>query len=132
MKTIFGVSFHCLLASLLLFHGINANAAKSQPLVMEEFMVPAVDPGIREFWGAGKALYDPSAIHVPTFLVHAEWDADLPSYMLHSYFERLTNTPYKRCVEIGEGTHTVILEKNRMQLFQAVQQFLDKKLKPGQ
>jgi pimeloyl-ACP methyl ester carboxylesterase len=85
----------------------------------------------REFWGAGKALYDPAQIRVPTFLAHAEWDADLPSYMLHAYFAKLTNAPYKRYVEIGEGTHTVIMEKNRMQLFQAVQQFLDEKLEPS-
>jgi pimeloyl-ACP methyl ester carboxylesterase len=86
----------------------------------------------RETWGAGKALYDPGLIRVPTFLAHAEWDADLPSYMLHAYFARLTNVPYKRYVEIGEGTHTVIMEKNRMQLFQAVQHFLDERLQPGQ
>jgi pimeloyl-ACP methyl ester carboxylesterase len=85
----------------------------------------------REFWGAGKALYDPAQIRVPTFLAHAEWDADLPSYMLHAYFAKLSNAPYKRYVEIGEGTHTVIMEKNRMQLFQAVQQFLDEKLEPS-
>ena len=82
----------------------------------------------REFWGAGKALYDPAGIRVPTFLAHAEWDADTPSYMLHAYFAMLTNAPYKRYVEIGEGTHTIIMEKNRMQLFQAVQQFLDERL----
>ena len=41
-----------------------------------------------------------------------------------------SNAPYKRYVQIGEGTHTVIMEKNRMQLFQAVQQFLDENLKP--
>ena len=35
-------------------------------------------------------------------------------------------------VQIGEGTHTVIMEKNRMQLFQAVQQFLDEKMQVGQ
>jgi pimeloyl-ACP methyl ester carboxylesterase len=81
----------------------------------------------REFWGAGKPLYDPAGIRVPTFLAHAEWDADLPSYMLHAYFAKLTNAPYKRYVEIGEGTHTIIMEKNRMQLFEAVQQFLDEK-----
>ena len=46
------------------------------------------------------------------------------------HFAKLTNAPYKRYVEIGEGTHTVIMEKNRMQLFQAVQQFLDEDLKP--
>ncbi len=86
----------------------------------------------REFWGAGKPLYDPAGIRVPTFLAHAEWDADLPSYMLHAYFAKLTNAPYKRYVEIGEGTHTIIMEKNRMQLFQAVQQFLDERLEPNQ
>jgi len=86
----------------------------------------------REYWGAGKALYDPAQIRVPTFLAHAEWDADLPSYMLYAYFEKLTNAPYKRYVQIGEGTHTVIMERNRMQLFQAVQQFLDEKVQAGQ
>jgi pimeloyl-ACP methyl ester carboxylesterase len=81
----------------------------------------------REFWAAGKALYDPGDIRVPTFLAHAEWDADLPSYMLYAYFAKLSNAPYKRYVEIGEGTHTVMMEKNRMQLFEAVQQFLDER-----
>ena len=85
----------------------------------------------REFWGAGKPLYDPSDIRVPTSLAHAEWDADLPSYMLHAYFAKLTNVPYKRYVEIGEGTHSIIMEKNRMQLFQAVQQFLNERLQPN-
>ena len=85
----------------------------------------------RDYWGAGKPLYDPAGIRVPTFLAHAEWDADMPSYMLYAYFEKLSNAPYKRYVQIGEGTHTVIMEKNRMQLFQAVQQFLDEKLAPG-
>jgi pimeloyl-ACP methyl ester carboxylesterase len=84
-----------------------------------------------EYWSAGKPLYDPADIRVPTFLAHAEWDADLPSYMLYAYFAKLTNTPYKRHVEIGEGTHTVNMEKNRMQLFQTVQQFLDERLKPN-
>jgi pimeloyl-ACP methyl ester carboxylesterase len=86
----------------------------------------------REFWSAGKALYDPANIRVPTFLAHAEWDADLPSYMLHAYFAKLTNAPYKAYVEIGQGTHTVIMEKNRMQLFKAVQLFLDDKHTPGE
>jgi len=86
----------------------------------------------RDFWTAGRPLYDPADIRVPTFLAHAEWDADLPSYMLYAYFEKLVNAPYKRYVQIGEGTHTVMMEKNRMQLFQAVQQFLDEKVQVGQ
>jgi pimeloyl-ACP methyl ester carboxylesterase len=83
-----------------------------------------------EFWSAQKPLYDPELIRVPTFLVHAEWDADLPSYMTQAYFKKLTNAPYKAWLEIGEGTHTVIMEKNRMQLFQGVQAFLDDGMKP--
>ena len=86
----------------------------------------------REFWGAGKALYDPGDIRVPTFLAHAEWDQDLPSYMLYAYFAKLSNAPYKRYIEIGEGTHTLIMEKNRMQLFRAVQAFLDETYKAGE
>jgi len=86
----------------------------------------------QEFWAAGKAQYDPAGIRVPTFLPHAEWDADLPSYMLHAYFAQLTNAPYRRYVEIGEGTHWIYAEKNRMQLFQEVQQFLDEEFKPNQ
>jgi pimeloyl-ACP methyl ester carboxylesterase len=85
----------------------------------------------REYWGAGKALYDPADIRVPTFLAHAEWDQDLPSYMLYAYFAKLTNVPYKSYIEIGEGTHSVLMEKNRMQLFQAVQSFLDEDHRSG-
>ena len=77
------------------------------------------------YWSAGKAQYDPGKITVPTFLIHAEWDFDLPSYQAFDYFARLTNVPYKRLVEIGEGTHTVMLEKNRMQFFREIIGFLD-------
>jgi pimeloyl-ACP methyl ester carboxylesterase len=85
----------------------------------------------REYWAAGKPLYDPGQIRVPTFMVHADWDNDLPSYMLPAYFAKLTNAPYRRYVEIAEGTHTLLMEKNRMQLFQAVQQFLDENIQPN-
>jgi len=51
--------------------------------------------------------------------------------MLQTLFARPTHAPWKRYVEIGEGTHTIIMEKNRMQLFQEVQQFLDERLQPN-
>jgi pimeloyl-ACP methyl ester carboxylesterase len=86
----------------------------------------------RDYWNRGMPMYDPADIRVPTLLAHAEWDADLPSSMFYAYFDKLVNTPYKRAVQIGEGTHTVLLEKNRMQLFRAVQQFLDEKGAVGQ
>ena len=58
----------------------------------------------RTYWIAGKPQYDPADIRVPTFLIHAEWDADLPSDQARGYFAKLTNAPYKRYVEIGEGS----------------------------
>ncbi len=77
-----------------------------------------------QFWQAGKPFYDPAEIKVPTLLIHAEWDADLPSYMARNVFARLTNAPYKRFVELGQGTHTVMLEKNRRQFFDEILAFL--------
>ena len=79
---------------------------------------------VRRYWAAGKAQYDPADIRVPTLIIHAEWDADLPDYMALAYFARLTHTPYKRLVQLGEGTHTVIMEKNRMQFIHEVINFL--------
>jgi len=83
----------------------------------------------REYWVAGKPYYDPANIRVPTLIVHAEWDQDTPTYMSTALFGLLKNAPVKRMVEIGEGTHTVIMEKNRMQLFREVQLFLDESAK---
>ena len=52
-------------------------------------------------------------------------DADLPSDQAHAYFTKLANAPYKRFIELGEGTHTIIMEKNRMQFFREVMNFLN-------
>jgi esterase/lipase len=57
--------------------------------------------------------------------VQAEWDRDLPPYMAQTLFPLLVNSPSKRYVMLAEGTHTIIMEKNRLQLFEAVQAFLD-------
>jgi pimeloyl-ACP methyl ester carboxylesterase len=78
-----------------------------------------------EFFGAGKPYYDPSKITVPTLLVHAEWDRDTPPYMAQSLFPLLVNAPGKRYVALPEGTHSIIMEKNRLMLFEAVQAFFD-------
>ena len=81
----------------------------------------------REYWSAGKPLYDPANIRVPTMLILAEWDADTPVYMAQALFPKLINAEPKRLVIIGEGTHGVMMEKNRMQLFREVQLFLDER-----
>jgi alpha-beta hydrolase superfamily lysophospholipase len=78
-----------------------------------------------DYWSAGKAYYDPAKITVPALLVQAEWDRDLPPYMAQTLFPLLVNSPGKRYVMLPEGTHTIIMEKNRRMLFEAVQAFLD-------
>ncbi len=80
---------------------------------------------VRDYWAAGRPYYDPAAITAGTLLIHAEWDQDTPGYMAQALFALLTNTAYKRLVIIGEGTHTVVMEKNRMQLLREVQVFLE-------
>jgi pimeloyl-ACP methyl ester carboxylesterase len=79
----------------------------------------------REYWGAGRPQYDPGRIRVPTLLVVAEWDADTPPAMAQALFAQLSAAPAKRLVLIGQGTHIVFTELNRLQLFREVQLFLD-------
>jgi pimeloyl-ACP methyl ester carboxylesterase len=78
-----------------------------------------------EYWSSNRPYYDPAKITVPTLLVHGEWDQDLPPYMAQTLFPLLVNAPTKRYVMLAEGTHTMIMEKNRLELFRAVQAFLD-------
>lgn len=78
-----------------------------------------------EFFGAGKPYYDPAKLTMPTLLVGAEWDRDAPPYMAQALFPLLVNSPGKRYVALAESTHTIIMERNRLQLFEAVQAFLD-------
>ena len=104
-------------------------AAQTPPVVRAPLGVIADN---REFWSQGKPLHDPGRIQVPVFLAHGEWDAVLPSELLYGYFAKLTNAPYRRYVEIGAATHYLMIEKNRMQLFEAVQQFLDENLQGTQ
>jgi pimeloyl-ACP methyl ester carboxylesterase len=80
----------------------------------------------QEFWRQGKPYYDPQKIAAPTLIVVAEWDRATPVEGAQELFRRLPSGPDKRLVEIGEGTHFLMLEKNRMQLFEEVGHFLDK------
>ena len=52
-----------------------------------------------------------------------------PALHVPAVFPQLTNAPWKRYTIIGEGTHTIIMEKNRQQLFDVVQAFLEEE--PG-
>ena len=101
----------------------DTEGAKADPPVIRAPNGVLAD--FRDFFGAGKAYYDPTKITVPTLLVGAEWDHDLPPYMRQTLFPLLVNSPGKRYVELAEGTHTIMMERNRLKLFEAVQAFLD-------
>ena len=101
----------------------DSEGAKAAPPVLRAPNGVVADGA--EYWSAGKPLYDPAKITVPTLLIAAEWDRDTPAYMRQTLFPLLVNAPAKRYVELSEGTHTIIMERNRLQLFRAVQSFLD-------
>ena len=79
----------------------------------------------REYWTAGKGYYDPAGITAPVLLLTAAWDADLPPAMARTLLPLLVNAPEKKLVELPEGTHSVMMERNRLDLFASVQAFLD-------
>jgi pimeloyl-ACP methyl ester carboxylesterase len=76
-------------------------------------------------WLQGRRLYDPAGVRAPTLIIKAEWDVDTPAAMAQGLFASLSSAPYKSYIEIGEGTHMLMLEKNRTRLFREVQAFLD-------
>ena len=67
----------------------------------------------RNSWAPARPYYDPAKITVPTLLVVGEWDRDTPPYMAQTMFPLLVNSPGKRFVMLAEGTHTIMMEKNR-------------------
>lgn len=80
---------------------------------------------LADYWTKGRAMYDPSEIRVPTMLILGEWDRETPLYMSQEVFSKMTNAPAKRLVVIAEGTHAIVLEKNRMELIRQIQGFLE-------
>jgi pimeloyl-ACP methyl ester carboxylesterase len=81
----------------------------------------------RDYWFATppKAYWDPAKVTSPVLLVVGEWDRESPPYMAQTLFPLLVNAPWKRLTILSEGTHTMVMEKNRMLLFRTVQQFLE-------
>ena len=79
-----------------------------------------------EFFGAGKAYYDPAKITVPTLLVLAEWDRDTPPYMAQTLFPLLINCTRQALRRTGgRHAHHHDGEEPPGKLFKAVQAFFD-------
>jgi pimeloyl-ACP methyl ester carboxylesterase len=85
---------------------------------------------IRDYWRAGRKYYEPSDIRVPVLLIHGEWDVDVPIDLAQALFRELRNAPCREWVEVGEATHLVLLEKNRLLAFRAVEAFYRRVFEP--
>ena len=77
-----------------------------------------------QYWEADTRYYDPAAISAPVLMVVGDWDVDTPAYMAQAILTRL-GSRNKRLVIVGEGTHHLMLERNRLQMFREVQMFLN-------
>lgn len=99
------------------------------PLKLAACGRPVAD--VREHWTANRPLYDPAAISRPVLIIRAEWDIDVSRSMVADLFDRPTGVPCRRSVEIGEGTHMLLLERNRVQAFEAAISFLNETFEPS-
>jgi pimeloyl-ACP methyl ester carboxylesterase len=103
----------------------DPKAASVSPPALRAPNGVAID--FRNHWMSDKPTYDPSRITAPTLIIQAEWDRDAPPYMSQALFPLLTHAAWKQYDLIGEGTHMVMMEKNRQLLFDSVQGFLEEK-----
>ncbi|MGT2460317.1 alpha/beta hydrolase (plasmid) [Cupriavidus basilensis] len=80
---------------------------------------------LMELWSTGRPTYEPERIRVPTQLLQGEWDVDTPAYMAQELFYKLQQTPYKRLEVLARGTHSMVLELNRIELYHRSREFLE-------
>ncbi|OAN50198.1 hydrolase [Paramagnetospirillum marisnigri] len=78
-----------------------------------------------KYWAMGKPRWKPESVSVPCLVIQGEWDSEAPPAMGMTVFNRLSQTPLKRYVMVGETTHAALFEANRHQLYNAVKEFLE-------
>jgi pimeloyl-ACP methyl ester carboxylesterase len=78
-----------------------------------------------EYWNVGKPLYDPSQVKAPVLIIVGEWDVDTKPDLAINLYPLFTNAAWKRLSIVSGGTHSLMMEANRMLLFRSVQQFLE-------
>jgi len=79
----------------------------------------------QEYWNVGKWLYDPARITTPVLVTVGELDLDTKPELAINLFPLLTNAAWRRLSIVSGGTHSLMMEANRMLLFRSVQQFLE-------
>jgi pimeloyl-ACP methyl ester carboxylesterase len=79
---------------------------------------------VTQRWLKGNPTYDPSMIHCPVAIVVGEWDQETTPDQGKAVFAQLTGTAQRRFTIIGGATHSLLLENQRHQLYEAVHGFL--------
>jgi pimeloyl-ACP methyl ester carboxylesterase len=78
---------------------------------------------VSELWSGG-TLFDPADIKVPTLIVRGEWDSYSTDADAKWLFDGLKRAPVKRDVKIARGTHFLLFEDNRFDLYEETRAFL--------
>ncbi|WP_417513398.1 alpha/beta hydrolase [Minwuia sp.] len=79
---------------------------------------------VMQHWLKENPTYDPAAIRCPTQVVVGEWDHETTPEQGRAVFDRLTGTDTRRYTVIGGGTHSLLLENQRHQLYEVTRSFL--------
>jgi pimeloyl-ACP methyl ester carboxylesterase len=97
-------------------------ANKAPPVVR----TPAgIDLDWADYWDRGRSYYDPKKGTAPTLIVVGRMDQQTPVRWARALHEALENSAGRQIVVIEDASHIVMLEKNRMALFETVQRFFD-------
>ena len=72
----------------------------------------------------GQLAYDPGKVRVPVAIIRGEWDGLIPDEDARWLFDALSQSPVKRDIKIGRGTHLMHLEAMRLGLWQESIDFL--------
>ena len=81
----------------------------------------------QDIYDAWHGVYwDPEKINVPVLIIRGDYDHVLTTRDDTDWlYSHLTNVPSKRSVLIDKGTHAMLFEKKRFELYREVQVFLD-------
>lgn len=87
---------------------------------------PFVD--ILSTWYAGYVAYDPAQLKFPMLVIRGEWDSLFDDADEKKFMQNIGSRTIWS-IKIENSTHLLLLEKNRLQLYQSVQEFLNQDLK---
>lgn len=79
---------------------------------------------VREHWTRDDPLFDPAAITTPTLVMRGAWDVDVRRDMALDLVDHLTSAKDRAYLELGGGTHMVLMEPGRGTAFSQIIAYL--------